>query len=45
VEVAVADSWVALRDSKNVAGPVVTCTRDEWEGFKLGVLHGEFDLL
>ncbi|WP_411267320.1 DUF397 domain-containing protein [Actinoplanes sp. KI2] len=44
VEVAFAGSWVVLRNSKYVAGPVVICTRSAWEEFRLGVLNDEFDL-
>jgi hypothetical protein len=35
---------VALRDSKDPAGPALVFTRDEWEAFGAGVRRGEFDL-
>ena len=35
---------VALRDSKDPAGPALVFTRDEWETFGAGVKRGEFDL-
>lgn len=35
---------IALRDSKNPAGPVLTFTLDEWRAFAGGVKDGEFDL-
>jgi Domain of unknown function (DUF397) len=35
---------VALRDSKNPAGPVLVFTREEWTAFILGVRAGEFEL-
>lgn len=50
VEVATADSLIAVRDSKNPAGPVLTYTRHEWAVFLddakngLSALPGELDL-
>jgi hypothetical protein len=35
---------VAIRDSKNQAGPMLHFTRGEWEAFIAGVKDGEFDL-
>jgi Domain of unknown function (DUF397) len=35
---------VALRDSKDPEGPVLTFTPDEWRAFAAGVRGGEFDL-
>jgi Domain of unknown function (DUF397) len=35
---------VALRDSKDPEGPVLTFTPDEWRVFAAGVRGGEFDL-
>jgi Domain of unknown function (DUF397) len=44
VEVAFADSKVAVRDSKHQDGPMLEFTRLEWEAFVDGVRDGEFDL-
>jgi hypothetical protein len=45
VEVAVIDgSRVAVRDSKDRSGPVLTFSPTEWEAFVGGVRDGEFDL-
>jgi hypothetical protein len=33
---------VALRDSKNPSGPVLTITRAEWRSFLGGIRAGEF---
>jgi hypothetical protein len=44
VEVAVVDSRVAVRDSKDRGGPVLLFTPLEWEAFVGGVRNGEFDL-
>jgi hypothetical protein len=35
---------VAVRDSKDPDGPVLTFTAAEWEAFTAGVRDGEFDL-
>lgn len=35
---------VAVRDSKDTAGPVLTFTPDEWRAFVEGVKGGTFDL-
>ena len=44
VEVApLPDGGVALRDSKQPDGPVLTFTGQEWWAFQRGVLAGEFD--
>ncbi|MGC9670360.1 DUF397 domain-containing protein [Planosporangium sp. 12N6] len=34
---------VAVRDSKDPAGPVLTFTPAGWAAFVAGVKHGEFD--
>jgi hypothetical protein len=44
VEVAFLDQDVAVRDSKDRSGPVLTFTGDEWAAFIDGVRRGEFDL-
>jgi len=44
VEVAVIDSMVAVRNSKDRSGPVLRFRPDEWEAFVAGVHDGEFDL-
>lgn len=33
----------AVRDSKDPAGPALTCTPGEWAAFTAGVRSGEFD--
>lgn len=35
---------IAVRDSKNPTGPVLTLTPEEWRGFIAGASAGEFDL-
>ena len=35
---------VAVRDSKDPAGPKLVFTPDEWRAFTAGVTAGEFDL-
>lgn len=35
---------VAVRDSKNPGGPVLTFTSAAWRAFLSGVVGGEFDL-
>lgn len=37
-------SVVAVRDSKNPDGPVLTLTTAQWRSFTAGVKFGEFDL-
>jgi hypothetical protein len=44
VEVAFLDQDVAVRDTKDRAGPVLIFTNDEWSAFIDGVRRGEFDL-
>jgi hypothetical protein len=44
VEVAFVDSAIAVRDSKNQAGPVLVFTPSEWDAFVAGAKDGEFDL-
>jgi hypothetical protein len=34
---------MAVRDSKNPDGPVLTFTTREWKAFREGVKGGEFD--
>jgi len=35
---------IAVRDSKNPDGPVITLTTAQWRSFATGVKLGEFDL-
>jgi Domain of unknown function (DUF397) len=35
---------VAVRDSKDPAGPVLTCTPDDWRAFTAAIKAGEFGL-
>ena len=35
---------IAVRDSKDPAGPALIFTPAEWDAFTAGVLAGEFDL-
>ena len=44
VEVADGADFVAVRDSKNPNGPVLTFTLPEWEAFIAGVKDNEFDV-
>ncbi|MEV0567353.1 DUF397 domain-containing protein [Dactylosporangium sp. NPDC050588] len=44
VEVAFVGGAVALRDSKDKAGPVLLFTPEEWVAFVGGTKGGEFDL-
>jgi hypothetical protein len=44
VEVALAPSAVAVRDSKDPAGPNLVVLAAEWGAFVAGVKAGEFDL-
>jgi Domain of unknown function (DUF397) len=43
VEVAFAGSAVALRDSKDPAGPVLRFSPNTWRGFVASVRAGEFE--
>jgi len=44
VEVAhLADSMVAVRDSKNPTGPALVFTPSEWDAFTAGLQNGEFN--
>lgn len=43
VEVAFVDDGVAVRDSKDKAGPALIFTGAEWDAFVGGVRDGEFD--
>ena len=44
VEIAQFSEHVMLRDSADPAGPTLTFSRVEWEGFAASVRGGEFDL-
>jgi hypothetical protein len=44
VEVAITDSVVGIRDSKNPDGPKLTVSPDAWRTFIDGVQQGEFGL-
>jgi hypothetical protein len=44
VEIAELTNGVAVRDSKDPAGPVLRFTRNEWLAFIGGAKDGEFDL-
>lgn len=39
-----AQDAIAVRDSKNQAGPVLLFTQQEWDAFVGGAKDGEFDL-
>ena len=43
VELARAGAMIAIRDSKNPVGPILTYTRAEWNAFLHGAKNGEFD--
>ena len=43
VEIAFLGGQIAVRDSKDRSGPVLTFSPTEWEAFLAGVRHGEFD--
>ncbi|MEV0584142.1 DUF397 domain-containing protein [Nonomuraea sp. NPDC050310] len=44
VEVAaLPDGGVAVRDSKDLDGPMLTFTPGEWDAFRAGMKAGEFD--
>lgn len=42
VEVNLRDDAVGVRDSKDPHGPVLWCTRAEWEDFVAGIEAGDF---
>jgi Domain of unknown function (DUF397) len=44
VEVAFLDDGVAVRDSKDESGPVLTFNRAEWVAFLAGARNGEFNV-
>ena len=44
VEVAFVGAAIAVRDSKDPAGPVLLFTQGEWDAFVGGAKDGEFDL-
>lgn len=41
VEIAALPGWVAMRDSKDPAGPVLAFTRTEWRAFVGGIQTDE----
>jgi hypothetical protein len=43
VELARTGGLIAIRDSKNPAGPVLMYTPAEWRAFLTGAKNGEFD--
>jgi predicted secreted Zn-dependent protease len=43
VQVARKGDTVLIRDSKNVAGPVLTYSGAEWDTFVQGIRQGDFD--
>jgi Domain of unknown function (DUF397) len=43
VEVARIDRTIAIRDAKDVDGPVLIFSAVEWAAFVAGVRNGEFD--
>lgn len=44
VEIARVDDKIAVRNSTQPDGPVVTFTKAEWDAFVHGVVDGDFDL-
>ena len=44
VEVAFVESGIAVRDSKNPAGAVLSFSAHEWRSFVTGTKNGDFDL-
>jgi hypothetical protein len=44
VEVALAETYVAVRDSKNITQSALVYSREEWTAFLAGAKDGEFDL-
>jgi Domain of unknown function (DUF397) len=43
VEMARIGGTIAIRDSKDVAGPVLIFSAEEWAAFLAGARNGEFD--
>lgn len=43
MEVAVADDFVLVRDSKDLDGPVLRFTHSEWSVFASAICAGEFE--
>jgi hypothetical protein len=39
----VGNGSIAIRDSKNLSGPVLVYTADEWREFLTGAKNGDFD--
>lgn len=44
VEVAITDTVVGVRDTKNREGGTLVFRHDEWRAFLQGVRNGEFDV-
>jgi hypothetical protein len=44
VEVALVADRILVRHSKDISGPQLAYTRDEWAAFLNGAANGEFDL-
>ena len=44
VEVAILDTVVAVRDSKNPTGPALIFKPTDWAEFVYSAKHGEFDI-
>ncbi|MEU4694226.1 DUF397 domain-containing protein [Actinoplanes sp. NPDC023714] len=44
VEVAILDKGIAVRDSKDQAGPALMFTKAEWTAFVDSAKDGEFDI-
>lgn len=44
VEVVIVGELVCVRDSKDIAGPALVYTTEEWRVFVRGMLAGEFDI-
>jgi Domain of unknown function (DUF397) len=44
VEICTDETAVAVRDSKNTAGPELQITGRAWSAFVAGIKHGEFNL-
>ena len=45
VEVGSQDGLILVRDSKDPAGAVLSCSKQEWRAFANGIKAGEFDSL
>ena len=43
VEVARERDDILMRDSKNVDGPSLRFTREQWRSFRAGIVAGDFD--